>query len=126
MIPYCCLILVTRSCCLLSQLKVLGSLDAKLLLGLALFAFQTQDNLSCSLGLFVKNWLGLSAKSHLFGVVTALALCKVGSLTSLVLRHLVCGVLFALASTVCLSLFWNIHHGFCILTATKKQKRSAY
>jgi hypothetical protein len=104
------LILMTGGCCLLSQLEVLGSLDAKLLLGFTLLAFQTQDDLSCGLGLLVKHGLGLSSESHLLRVVTALALSKVRSLTGLVLRHLVNSMLLTLAGAVCLALFRNIHH----------------
>lgn len=93
-----------------SQFKVLGSLQAKVLLGLTLFAFQTQDNLTGGLGLFVKDGLGLSTESHLLTIVSAFALGKVGRLAGLVLRHLVHGVLLALAGAVGFALFRNIHH----------------
>jgi hypothetical protein len=101
---------MTGGCCLLSELEVLGSLNAKLLLGLTLLAFQTQDNLPCGLGLLVKHGLGLSTESHLLRVVTALALSKVRSLSGLVLGHLVHSMLLTLAGAVCLTFFRNIHH----------------
>lgn len=104
------LILVTSSGGLLTQFKVLGSLETEMLLCLARFAFQTQDNLTCSLCLFVENRLGLSTETHLLTVVSTLSLGKVGSLTRLVLRHLVNGVLLALSGTVCSTFFRYIHH----------------
>ena len=95
---------------LLSEFKMLRSLDTELLLGLALFAFQSEDYLTCRLGLFVKDRLGLSTKSHLLGIITTLALGKVRRLTGLVLGHLVDGVLFALSGTVCSTFLGDIHH----------------
>jgi hypothetical protein len=109
-IVFYCLVLVTRCGSLLSQLEMLGSLQTQLLLGLTFLTFQTQDNLTRSLGLLVENGLGLSTETHLLGIVTSLSLCEIGSLTSLVLGHLVDGVLLALASTVGLAFFGNIHH----------------
>ena len=95
---------------LLTQFKVLGSLEAEMLLGLTLFAFQTQDDLTCGLRLLVKDWLGLSSKSHLLAVVSALSLGKVGGLAGFVLGHLVHFMLLALAGTVCSTLFRDVHH----------------
>jgi len=91
---------VTRCCSLLSEFEVLGSLEAQLLLGLTLLTFQSKNDLTSSLGLLVEDGLGLSTESHLFRVVTSLSLCKVGSLSGLVLSNLVQGVLLALSSTV--------------------------
>lgn len=106
---------MSRRCLLGSEFKVLGSFDTKLLLGLTFLAFQSEHNLTRRLGLFVKDGLGLTTKSHLFGIVPPLALGKVGRLTRLVLRHLVDFVLLALASAVRLALFWYVHHvGLCL------------
>lgn len=101
---------MTSRCGFGTQLEVLGSLQTQLLLSLAFFTFQTKHNLSCGLGLLVEHWLGLSSESHLFGVITTLALRKVGCLAGLVLCDLVDFVLLALAGTVCLALFWDVHH----------------
>lgn len=101
---------MTSSGGLLTQFKVLGSLETEMLLCLARFAFQTQDNLTCSLCLLVENGLGLSTKTHLLRVVSTLSLGKVGGLTRLVLGHLVDGVLLALAGTVCSTFFRDVHH----------------
>ena len=103
---------MTRLCCLGSQFEVLGSLQAKLFLGLTFLTFKTKHNLSCGLGLLVEHRLGLSTKTHLFGVVSALSLCEVTGLARLVLGHLVHGMLLAFSGTVGLALFRNIHHGF--------------
>ena len=95
-----------------SKFKVLGTLDAQLLLRLALLALQTKHNLTCRLGLLVKNWLCLSTKTHLFGIVTALSLCEVGSLSRLVLAHFVNSVPLAfLTRTVGSTFLGYIHHG---------------
>lgn len=111
------------TCCLLgSQLEVLGSLQAKLLSCLACLAFKSQDNLTCRLCLFVKDGLGLSTESHLLGVVTALSLCKVGGLSGLVLCDLVDSVLLALAGTVSLAFFRDVHHFYNCLFRKKKKK----
>lgn len=101
---------MTGSSSLLSKFEVLGSLKAQLLFGLAFLAFQTKNNFTGSLRLLVENRLGLTSETHLLRVVTSLSLGKVGSLTSLVLRHLVDGVLLALSPTVCLAFFRNIDH----------------
>ena len=101
---------MSRSSCLGSQFKMLGSFDAQLLFGFAFLAFQSQHNFTRRLGLFVKNGFGLSTVSHLFGIVPTLALGKVGRLARLVLCHLVQRVLLALACTVRLALFGNIDH----------------
>jgi hypothetical protein len=102
---------VTRCGRLLTEFKVLGSLDTQLLLRLALFAFHSQHNLTSSLGLFVKHWLGLSSESHLFAIVTTFALGKVTSLAGFVLCHFVYGMLFAFSSAVRFALLWDIYHG---------------
>lgn len=56
------------------QLEVLASLQRKLLLGLALRALQTQDNLLGGLGLFTEDRLGLTTETLLLSVVTTLTL----------------------------------------------------
>lgn len=89
---------------------MLGSLEAQLLLGLTFLTFETKDDLTCGLGLLVKDGLGLSTESHLLGVVSSLSLSKVRRLTSLVLCDLVEGVLLALTRTVCLTFFGYINH----------------
>jgi len=104
------LVLVTRSDSLGTEFEMLGSLDAQLLLGFTFFAFQSKDNLARSLGLLVKDGLGLSAKSHLLAVVPTLALRKVARLAGLVLCHLVVGVLLALTCTVGLAFLGDIDH----------------
>ena len=81
-----------------------------MLLGLALFAFETQNNLTSGLCLLVEDGLGLSTETHLLTVVSALSLGKVGSLARLVLGHLVHGMLLALSGTVCSTFLWYIHH----------------
>jgi hypothetical protein len=101
---------VTRRGRLLTQLEMLGALQAQLLLGLTLLALQSEDNLSRRLGLFVKDGFGLPTKAHLLGIVPALALGKVGGLTGLVLCHLVVLVLLALATAVRLAFFGYIYH----------------
>jgi len=106
----CCLILVTRCCCLLSKFEVLGSLVAQLLLGLTFLTFQTEDDLTCGLGLLVEDGLGLSSESHLLGIITSLSLSEVRRLSGLVLSDLVKGVLLTLSGTVSPAFFWNIHH----------------
>jgi hypothetical protein len=100
---------------LLTQLEMLGPLQAQLLLGLTFLALETQDNLSCGLCLFVKDGFGLSTKSHLLGIVPALALGKVGRLSCLVLCHLVVLMLLALATAVRLAFFRYIYHLAVIL-----------
>jgi hypothetical protein len=90
---------------------VLGTLNAELLLGLALLAFHSQRNLLCGLRLLVENGLGLSAESSLLLVVSPLALGEKRGLASLVLGHLVKGVLPALlALAEGLSLLGNVNH----------------
>ncbi len=106
----CCLILVTRRSCLLSEFEVLGSLKAQLLLGLTFFTFETKDDLTRGLGLLVEDGLGLSSETHLLRVITSLSLRKVGGLSSLVLGDLVEGVLLALSCTVCLAFLGYVHH----------------
>lgn len=56
------------------QLEVLASLQRKLLLGLALRALETQDNLLGSLGLPTEDRLGLTTVTALLSVVTTLTL----------------------------------------------------
>ncbi len=100
---------MTSLCLLSSKLKVLGSLQNHLLLGLTLLTFETDNNLTGSLCLLVKDGLGLSSESHLLGVITTFSLIKVGSLSSLVLGDLVWPVLPALAAIGVPGL-WDIHH----------------
>ncbi len=81
---------------LLTKLKVLAAFEGNLKLRLALLAFEAEHDLLRGLGLLVENGLRLASKSHLLPVVASLALGKVRRLASLVLRHLVHGVLPAL------------------------------
>ena len=102
---------MTSLCLLSSKLKVLGSLQSQLLLGLTLLTFKTDNNLTGSLCLLVKDGLGLSSESHLLGVITTLSLSKVGSLSSLVLGDLVYLMLFALtSSTESFAFLWYVNH----------------
>jgi hypothetical protein len=110
---------VTRCSCLLSELEVLGSLVAQLLLGLTFLTFKTKDDLTCGLGLLVEDGLGLSSETHLLRVVTSLSLGEVGSLSGLVLGDLVQGVLLALSCTVGSAFFGNIHHDVISLICSK-------
>jgi hypothetical protein len=66
-----------------------------MLLRLARFAFHTKHNLTSGLGLLVKDGLGLTAETHLFGVVTTFSLGEVRGLTGFVLGDLVDLVLAA-------------------------------
>jgi hypothetical protein len=59
---------------LLTQLEVLGALQAQLLLSFAILAFKTQDNFLCCLGLLVENRLSLTTETLLLVVVTSLTL----------------------------------------------------
>merc|ERR1719469_63510 len=72
------LILMPTFCFLHTELEMLGSLQNELLL--------------CFL---VKNGLGLSSETHLFRVVTAFSLRKIGGFSGLILGNLVNGVLAA-------------------------------
>ena len=96
---------------LVSKFEMLSSLQHQLLLSLADFALKSQDNLSGSLSLLVKDWFGLTPESHLLRVITSLSLGKVGSLTGLVLGGLVDLMLLAfLSGTECASFLWHVHH----------------
>ena len=79
-----------------TKLEVLSPFQSQMLLGLARFALQTKNNLTCGLGLLVEDGLSLTTETHLLGVVTTLSLGEVGGLTSFVLGHLVNLVLTAL------------------------------
>ncbi|CDK26984.1 unnamed protein product [Kuraishia capsulata CBS 1993] len=93
-----------------TQLEVLTTLQSQLGLGLTSNTFQSQHNLLGSLGFLVENWLGLTTVTGLLTVVTTLTLGVQGSLTSLVLGHLVLGVLAAsLTFAVGLSGLWNVN-----------------
>ena len=105
------LVLVTTLSLLGTELEMLSSLEGKLLLGLALLAFQTEDDLTGSLGLLVEDGLGLTTEAHLLGVISALALGEVRGLAGLVLGDLVHLVLLALlACAVGLALLWYVNH----------------
>ena len=70
------LVLVTTLGLLGTELEVLSSLEGKLLLGLTFLTFETKDDLTCGLGLLVKDGLGLSTKSHLLSTkIVATILC---------------------------------------------------
>lgn len=95
---------------LTTQFEVLTSLQSQLSSGLASDTFQSQDDLLGSLSLLVENRLSLTTETGLFTVVTSLTLSEQGSLTGLVLGHLVLGVLAAsLTFTVGLSGLWNVN-----------------
>lgn len=117
------LVLMSRSRRLGSEFKVFGSLQTQLLSGFALFTFQSQHNLSRCLCLLVKDRLGLPTESHLFTIVPTLSLCKVTGLSGLILCDLVNGVLLALAGTVGLALFRNIHHNNTAADITRGERR---
>lgn len=89
---------------------MLTSLQGKLSLGLANNTFQSQDNLLGGLGLLVENGLSLTTKTGLLTVVSSLTLSEQRSLTSLVLGHLVLGVLTAFFTlAIGSSGLWNVH-----------------
>merc|ERR1719263_69547 len=77
----------------LTQLEMLRALDGLHALCLALGALKLQHNLSRRLCLLVEDRLGLPSKSSLFFIVTTFSLRGQRSLSSLVLRDLVWGVL---------------------------------
>ena len=105
------LVLVTTLNLLGTELEMLSSLEGKLLLGLALLAFQTEDDLTGGLGLLVEDGLGLTTETHLLGVVSALALGEVRGLAGLVLGDLVRLVLLALlAGAERIALLWYVNH----------------
>jgi len=68
---------------------MLGSLKAQLLLNLTFLTFETEYDLTRSLGLLVEDGLGLSSETHLLGVITSLPLSEVRGLSCLVLGDLV-------------------------------------
>ena len=82
---------------LLAELEVLAPLNDELLLLLALLAFQAEGDLLRGLRLFVEHRLGLSSVTHLFAIITTLALGEGGGLASLVL----CDLWWAGASVSC-------------------------
>jgi hypothetical protein len=88
---------------------VLTALDGMHVSGLATLALQVQHNLFGCLCLFMEHWLGLTSETCLLFVVTTLSLGIQGSLSSLVLGHLVYGVLLA-GFTLAIGFFslWNI------------------
>lgn len=75
---------------------MLATLQSQLRLGLALDAFQSQNDLLGGLGLLVEDRLGLTTITGLLTVVSALSLSEQRGLASLVLGDLVLGVLAAL------------------------------
>merc|ERR1719198_312774 len=77
----------------LAQLEMLRALDGLHALSLTLGALKLQHDLPRRLCLLVKNRLGLPSETRLFLVITTLPLCRQRSLSSLVLRDLVWGVL---------------------------------
>lgn len=94
-----------------AKLKVLSPLQRQMLLSLAGLALHPQDNLPGSLGLLVKDGLGLSTETHLFGVVPTLSLGEVGGFSGLVLGYLVDLVLTAfLAGAVGFAFFGDVDH----------------
>eukprot|EP00166_Cyanidium_caldarium_P004549 ctg_485.g180 len=84
-----------------AQLKVLASLDDVLHNPFALVTLHFEHDLLGGLGLFLEHRLGLPAVPALFPIVSPLALRRQRVLALLVLRHLVHGVLLALARAEC-------------------------
>ena len=102
-----------------TQLEMLRPLQCQVLLRLTLLTFQTQYNLTSRLGLLVKDGLGLSTKSHLFGIVTTLALGKIGRLAGFVLCYLVNFVFAAFATgAVGFAFFGDVDHDADVLLYT--------
>ena len=100
-----------------TQLKVLGTLQSQMLLGLTLLTFQTKNDLTGGLGLLVEHGLGLTSETHLLGIVTTLSLGEVRGLTGLVLGDLVGLVLSALlAGAEGFAFFGYVNHfeEFCL------------
>jgi hypothetical protein len=94
-----------------TKFEVLASLQCELELGLALGAFETENDLLGGLSLLVENLLGLTTITTLLTVVSSLTLGVEGSLTGLVLGDLVLSVLSALlALAVGSSSLWNVHY----------------
>lgn len=90
---------------------MLSPLQSQMLLSLASLALHTQHNLPGSLGLLVKDGLGLSTETHLLGVVTTLSLGEVGGLAGFVLGNLMDLVLAALlAGAECFAFLGYVHH----------------
>jgi hypothetical protein len=88
---------------------VLAALQWNLVLVFAHSAFQTKHNLLGSLGFLVEYWLGLTTETRLLTTITTFTLGVFGTLTLLVLRYLVWGVLAALlALTERVAGLWNI------------------
>merc|ERR1712147_592313 len=80
---------------LVNKLEMLGALEGVVGLVLALDTLETEHNLLGGLSLLVEDRLGLTTVALLLAVVTTLTLGVQRSLTSLVLGHLVNGVLLA-------------------------------
>jgi len=87
---------------------VFASLEGLLVLVPTLGALESQHNLLCGLGLLVEHGLGLSSKTLLFAVITPLTLGVQGSLSSLVLGHLV-GVVLAAPCAKGIAGLGNVH-----------------
>ena len=77
------------------ELEVLGALDGEHALALALGALELEDDLLGGLGLLAEDGLGLSTETGLLAVVSTLTLSDDRGLASLVLGHLLRGVLLA-------------------------------
>lgn len=104
-----------------TQLEVLASLQGELSLGLADNTLQSQHNLLGGLGLLVEDGLGLTTETTLLTVVSSLTLGEKGSLTGLVLGHLVLGVLAALlALAVSLSGLGNVNWGLVLVSGAER------
>ena len=88
----------TASLFFLSQNECLASLDGDKSSSLAGSALELECNLLGGLGLLSENGLGLSSETSLLGIISSLSLSDGGSLASLVLLHLVGGMLQALTA----------------------------
>ncbi len=81
------------------------------MLGAALGALETQNDLLGRLGLLVEHRLGLATETLLLGVVAALALRVERRFAGLVLRHFVLLVRAAVAVRAeCVSRLRDVHH----------------
>lgn len=95
---------------LTTKFKMLAALEDLLNSVFAFSAFHTKDDLFCRFGFTTKNWFLLATISLLFGIVTTLSLSQERWFTSLVLGHLVEGMLSTfLAWTEGISCFGNIY-----------------
>ena len=94
---------------LLSEDEGLGSFDDSETFCFALGAFELKHDLLGLLGLLLEDWLGLTAESLLFHVISSLTLGSGGCLTGLVLGDFV-GCVFLQLSAESSDGLWDMHH----------------